>query len=135
MTLERKRPHSHLKYIKHLQQPTAIQRVSGYQPPRRHSKSRLAENATRPASQRFVLLLQFFEVTGRNCAAACPKKLMPCQEEQDRFYDLLLAAVASLSMGCARLASRDRRCPGPPFIGGWYIIGRRTGAARNTNPG
>ena len=38
----------------------------------------------------------FLEVTGRSHAAA-GQNSKPCQEEQDRFYDLLLAAVAALS--------------------------------------
>lgn len=62
--------------------------------------------------------------------AAAGQNSTPCQEEQDRFYDLLLAAVAALSMGPARVALGDRNCPGFAFVWGWHVIGRRTGAQR-----
>ena len=71
----------------------------------------------------------FLEVTGRSHAAA-GQNSTPCQEEQDRFYDLLLAAVAALSIGPARVALGDRNCPGVAFVWGWHVIGRRTGAPR-----
>ena len=63
------------------------------------------------------------------------QNLTPCQEEQDRFYDLLLAAVtalSSLSMNPAKGAPGNRNCPGPPCVRGWHFIGRRTGALRDT---
>ena len=92
--------------------------------PRRHLRS-WEENATR-STIRFAI---FLEVTGRSHAAASQNST-PCQEEQDRFYDLLLAAVAALSMGPARVALGDRNCPGVAFVWGWHVIGRRTGAPR-----